>query len=179
MNHSYIKAMYNEKTPSQLTEYEKVDKTLNNATDSYNLGFGYLEANQEVTLTLRLWLSDDTPLSSDTMEKTFSSKVTSMSGMFNGCRSLTSLNLSNFDTESVKMMAYMFAGCTSLTSLDLSTFNTSIVLNMEYMLLSCKNLNNITYGVNFIHSSSAKVTNMFSSCPANKPTHSSWNGVTF
>jgi surface protein len=34
--------------------------------------------------------------------------------MFNGCSSLTSLDLSNFDTSNVTTMQYMFQDCTSL-----------------------------------------------------------------
>ena len=50
-----------------------------------------------------------------------------MDNMFNGCESLTSLDLSNFNTSSVENMENMFNGCKSLTSLDLSNFNTSLV----------------------------------------------------
>jgi surface protein len=38
--------------------------------------------------------------------------------MFQGCSSLTSLDLSNFDTSNVTAMASMFATCTNLTSLN-------------------------------------------------------------
>ncbi len=38
--------------------------------------------------------------------------------MFLGCSSLTSLNLSNFNTNNVKEMSKMFSGCSSLTSLN-------------------------------------------------------------
>ena len=47
--------------------------------------------------------------------------------------SLTSLNLSNFDTSNVTNMNGMFTYMDSLTSLDLSNFNTSKVTNMSYM----------------------------------------------
>lgn len=53
------------------------------------------------------------------------SKVTNMSSMFNGCKSLTTLDVSNFDTVNVTDMSYMFYFCTSLTTLDLSRFNVS------------------------------------------------------
>ena len=39
--------------------------------------------------------------------------------------SLTSLNLSNFNTYNVKDMSYMFNECSSLISLNLSNFNTN------------------------------------------------------
>ena len=38
--------------------------------------------------------------------------------MFFRCSSLTSLNLSNFNTNNVKDMSWMFDGCFRLTSLD-------------------------------------------------------------
>ena len=53
--------------------------------------------------------------------------------MFYGCSSLTSLDLSNFNTSNVIDMNNMFYGCSSLTSLDLSNFDTSNVLFMNYM----------------------------------------------
>ena len=39
------------------------------------------------------------------------------------CSSLTSLNLSNFNTNNVNNMIYMFCDCSSLISLDLFFFN--------------------------------------------------------
>ena len=41
-----------------------------------------------------------------------------MSYMFSGCSSLTSLNLSNFNTNNVNNMSFMFSKCSSLTSLN-------------------------------------------------------------
>ena len=53
--------------------------------------------------------------------------------MFKNCSSLTSLNLSKFNTSNVVETAYMFSECSSLKSLDLSNFDTSKVSNMDYM----------------------------------------------
>ena len=47
--------------------------------------------------------------------------------MFGYCKSITEINLSNFDTSKVTYMNNMFFKCTSLTSLDLSNFDTSKV----------------------------------------------------
>jgi len=47
--------------------------------------------------------------------------------MFSGCSSLTSLDLSGFDTSNVELMSSMFYGCTSLESVDLSSFDTANV----------------------------------------------------
>ena len=66
-----------------------------------------------------------------------------MSGMFRGCSSLTSLNLSNFKTENVKDMNNMFYGCKSLTSLDLSNFKTKNVKDMSSMFYECNSLQTI------------------------------------
>jgi surface protein len=68
------------------------------------------------------------------------SQVTNMGGMFSGSTSLTSLDLSGFDTGSVAEMGSMFAGCESLSTLDLSGFNTSSVTSMVAMFWNCKSL---------------------------------------
>ena len=60
-------------------------------------------------------------------------EMTSMYGMFYYCKSLTSLDLSNFNTEKVTSMQSMFMYCSGLTTLDLSSFNTEKVTNMQYM----------------------------------------------
>ena len=72
------------------------------------------------------------------------SEVTMMSYMFTGCRSLTSLDLSNFDTSKVYDMQSMFSGCRGLTSLDLRSFNTAKVKNMDCMFYYCTNLKTIS-----------------------------------
>ena len=48
------------------------------------------------------------------------SKVTHMYSMFNGCKNLESLDLSNFDTQKVKEMGRMFADCSKLTTIYVS-----------------------------------------------------------
>ena len=70
-------------------------------------------------------------------------------------------------------------GCSSssLTSLDLSSFDTSNVLDMSMMFEGTLSLNNIIYGDNFIHNQDADINLMFEGSPALKPTHESWNGV--
>ena len=63
--------------------------------------------------------------------KTFE-KTTNMSYMFYYCSSLTSLDVSKFDTSKVTNMSYMFSRC-GLISLDISNFNTFKVTDMSYM----------------------------------------------
>ena len=71
------------------------------------------------------------------------SNVTNMYGMFDGCSSLTSLDLSNFNTSNVTRMNSMFYGCSSLTSLDLSNCDTSNVTNMSAMFSGCSSLTDV------------------------------------
>ena len=63
-----------------------------------------------------------------------------MSAMFDGCKSLTELNLNSFDTSGVEDMSQMFYGCTSLTKLNLSSFDTSGVEDMSRMFHWCTSL---------------------------------------
>ncbi len=53
--------------------------------------------------------------------------------MFYGCKNLSDVDFSNFDTSSVTNMEYMFCACKGLTELDLSSFNTSKVTSMRAM----------------------------------------------
>ena len=74
--------------------------------------------------------------------------------MFSGCESLTSLDLSSFDTRNVTNMDRMFCSCKSLTSLDLSSFDTKNVTNMDGMFIFCNsmtrlNLSNFSINGNF------------------------------
>ena len=66
--------------------------------------------------------------------------VTNMGCMFDDCRYLTTLDVSNFDTKNVTNMGYMFAGCTFLTTLDVSNFDTKNVTNMNKMFYECNGL---------------------------------------
>ena len=86
------------------------------------------------------------------------SNVTDMSGMFSGCSSLTSLDLSNFNTSKVTKMWHMFNNCSILTSLDLSSFNTSKVTNMSRMFYNCKKL---TTQINIMNAGITSYTQMF------------------
>ena len=68
------------------------------------------------------------------------SQVTDMHDMFSGMHSLTTLNLSSFDTSQVTDMHDMFYGMENLTTLNLSNFNTSNVIYMNSMFSGMSNL---------------------------------------
>lgn len=81
---------------------------------------------------------------------------TNCSKLFSGCKSLTNLDLSNFDTSNVTTMSEMFSNTQSLTSLDLSNFDTSKVTTMNSMFQSCLNLKDL----NLSNFDASKVTNV-------------------
>ena len=59
-------------------------------------------------------------------------KVKNMSAMFQLCKELENIDLSNFITSNVTDMSYMFYKCNNLRNLNLSNF--SINCNTEHML---------------------------------------------
>ena len=89
--------------------------------------------------------------------------VTNMMGMFEGCSSLTSLDLSNFNTANVTGMSRMFYDCTSLTSLDVSNFNTSNVTDMSSMFYNCYGLTSLDVS-SFNTSNVTNMSGMFMGC---------------
>ena len=90
-------------------------------------------------------------------------KVTDMQGMFGECSDLTSLNLSNFNTEKVTNMRQMFYNCSDLTSLNLSNFNTEKVMYMSNMFYNCNKLTSLDL-TSFNTAEVTKMDNMFKSC---------------
>ena len=80
------------------------------------------------------------------------SKITNMNSMFNGCTSLTKLDLSSWDTSNVTNMSGMFKDCTNLTSLNISNFSVESIewkqgssanqryFNVRDMYLNCTSL---------------------------------------
>ena len=92
--------------------------------------------------------------------------VTNMARMFRYCKSLSSLILTNFNTQNVTDMECMFDGCKSLSSLNLSNFNTQNVTNMKYMFYGCKALSSLNLS-NF-KIGNASVDHMFLNCKSLK-----------
>ena len=60
--------------------------------------------------------------------------------LLDGCKKLTTIDLTNLDTSEVTNMRYVFYQCNALTSLDLSTWDTSKVTFMENLFYYCTNL---------------------------------------
>jgi surface protein len=93
--------------------------------------------------------------------------VSNMSSMFSKCNSLISIDLSNFKTDNVDNMYGMFRCCNSLKSINLINFNTSKVINMSYMFSWCEKLKAIDLS-NFIINNKIKMFYLFSGCKALK-----------
>ena len=91
------------------------------------------------------------------------SSVTTMKEMFLDCTSLSSLTLGNFVTSKCKNMNNMFKGCSSLGSIDLSTFVTNMVTNMNGMFTNCASLASLDLS-NFITNQVTNMNGMFSGC---------------
>ena len=89
--------------------------------------------------------------------------VMDMHGMFYSCSSLASLDVTHFNTAKVTDMSFMFSSCSSLTSLDVTHFNTAKVTDMSFMFSSCSSL----ISLDVTHFNTENVTNMrnmFSGC---------------
>lgn len=89
--------------------------------------------------------------------------LTSMYGMFQSCSSLTSLNLSGFDTSQVTKMSNMFYNCSGITDIDLSSFDTSQVTSMSNMFNNCSSLTSLDLS-GFDTSKATSMGGMFGGC---------------
>ena len=86
-----------------------------------------------------------------------------MSSMFSSCSSLTSLDVTKFNTVNVTNMSKMFYDCVALLSLDVTNFNTANVTNMSYMFFCCSELTSL-YLTNFNTEKVTDMENMFFDC---------------
>ena len=87
-----------------------------------------------------------------------------MNDMFFNCSNLTTLDVSTFDVSGVYEMANMFCNCSSLTSLDLSNWNTSNCSNVISMFEGCSDLQTLTLSNNFTGTTITDTSYMFSGC---------------
>ena len=89
--------------------------------------------------------------------------VTNMSSMFTGCYKLTTLNISNWNTSKVTNMNCLFGWCHSLTSLDLSQWNVSQVTDMQETFIQCTSLVSLNLS-NWDVSRAGNLTKLFKDC---------------
>ena len=100
-----------------------------------------------------------------TIKYVFNKALTNICCLFAGCYTLTSIDLSNFNTKFIWNMKGMFSGCCSLKSLNLSNFNTKTVRNMSYMFYHCSSLNSLQLiNSNNNNNTITDMGNMFNDC---------------
>ena len=75
----------------------------------------------------------------DLFNQTSASSLTQIDNLFNGCSSLSSLDLSALDTTYVNDFSGIFNGCSSLSELIIK-FNTNNANTMERMFANCLSL---------------------------------------
>jgi len=93
------------------------------------------------------------------------SKYASINYFFQNLKNLTTVDLSDWNTENITKMDYLFDGCSALESLTLSkSFNTSHVTTMSRMFNGCSSLKNADF-VKYIDTSNANdLAYMFAGC---------------
>ncbi len=120
-------------------------------TEDYSRGWGDIAGSVETITfhneitpkTTASWFSGFAKITTLSLSNLNTENVQSMAYMFNKCQSLTKLDVSNFNTKNVTSMAYMFTLCDSLTELNVSGFYVENVTNMKYMFNSCESLTSL------------------------------------
>ena len=122
-------------------------------THTYTLTVTYKDTdsnqdyNQKKLASFKITINEQYGFGILVARQSYTSNVTNMGSLFDGCSSLTELNLTNFDTSKTTDMSYMFKDCTNLTNVDLSTFNTYNVTNMSGMFGNCNSLTSFDLSV--------------------------------
>ena len=98
----------------------------------------------------------------------FSEPTTTLSYFFStlsdpNSKNIKLIDLSYFDSSSVKKTNYMFYGCSSLEEINFKNFNTSNVTDMSYMFSACSNLKFLNLS-NFYTSNVKEISNMLDGC---------------
>ena len=93
-------------------------------------------------------------------------KANNLESMFYDCNELAYLNINNFNTSNTVNMKNMFYNCRKLVFLNLSSFNTSLVKDMTNMFRDCSKLNYLNIG-NFNENNQPLIDDMFRGIPDN------------
>ena len=161
-----------------ISTYKKIKyncdgKTIISSLDPDYTSKSALDANTQIALnsgcyvfnTMNGMFNNCRSLTSLDVSNWDTSNVTNMAAMFSNCESLTTLNLSKWDTSNVIYMSYMFRYCNALTTLDLSNWDTSNVTNMNRTFDSCKSLTTVTGIIDMRSCNSSNCELMFNKCP--------------
>ena len=71
------------------------------------------------------------------------SNITQMSGLFNGCASLQSLDLSTWDVSKVTSFERVFSNCISLSNLTINTWDVSNATTLAYLFSATQSLTSL------------------------------------
>ena len=93
------------------------------------------------------------------------SSVTNMSHLFYNCSSLETIDYgSKFKTDIVEDLSYFFFNCSSLLSIDLTIFTNENVINMGHMFEFCTKISSLEFKATFKTSNVENMEYMFSNC---------------
>ena len=152
---------FNSRLRSLETATDKIEHFKKNSTAPIGTAYYYAEPEKvylnENSVSM---FSDMRSLTSLDLSNFDTSRVMDMGSMFASSSNLTSLDLSNFDTSKVTNMSNMFSTMFSLSSLNVSNFDTSKVTNMDYMFAYLYSLTSLNLS-NFDTSKVANMSSMF------------------
>lgn len=99
-------------------------------------------------------------------EVTFTSSVTSINNMFNGCTSLTSLDgLQNIDVSNMTALVGVFSGCTALTNISaIAGWNPYQVKNINSLFYHCSSITSFASLQNWITGQLTNINQAFRGC---------------
>ena len=98
-----------------------------------------------------------------TIKVNFTSQLSNLDFMFEGCENLINVNLSNLNS-SIDSMIYTFTNCKNLEQVDFTSIDTSNVTGMDFLFAGCDNLVELTGFESLNTSSVTKTAGMFSEC---------------
>ena len=129
--------------PSQPLPTISLDNTVNTPTLDASTNTFYLDTWSNAAPTSITFNNKENIKTITKLKGLDTSNVTNMNNMFNGCSSLTTLDLSGLNTSKVTTMQEMFSGCTSLTSLNLSDLNMKKLQYVAHMFYDCSSLTDV------------------------------------
>ena len=129
--------------PSQPLPTISLDDTVNTPTLDASSNMFYLDNWSNAAPTSITFNNKENIKTITKLKGLDTSNVTNMNSMFNGCSSLTTLDLSSLNTSKVTTMQEMFSGCTSLTSLNLSDLNMKKLQYVAHMFYDCSSLTDV------------------------------------
>ena len=91
--------------------------------------------------------------------------MTNQNSLFAGCSSLTTLDVSGWDTSKVTSMGSIFQDCSSLITLDVSGWDTSKVTNITHAFDNCSSLTTLDVS-GWDTGAMASFNSLFARCPS-------------